>query len=380
MMVNVRMGIAALGLLAAAAVLPGCATNAVNTAEACAGRNLANICPVGTVPRMDADATAECSGSAGVEVIQQSGSISGACASVGRCTVFCEPDPSMTCENGIAAITRDSVQCNEGSAGCGNGTCDAGETPETCAVDCSAVCSAGTERCNGANREVCNLRGQWESLACVAGERCVEEGGGETMCVPGTGGVAQDFVLTPPVDQSSATITNPNVVNQGNGQVVVPNVSNPTTSIQPQTVNPGVTQPVQTGGPVGTVAACNNATFDCLRAASGFSARTLSVPGRSGGDQTYQECSGWFASEPDHLIYLDTPFDRLQVRVDGGPEGTTLLIVETGDMDDGLVLCSQPYGGGSPVVTGSFPAGVYAVVVGAPERSRYYDYTLSISE
>ena len=379
MLVNVRIGVAALGLLVAGAALPGCATNAVNTAEACAGRNLANICPVGTVPRMDADATAECSGSAGVEVIQQSGSISGACASVGRCTVFCEPDPSMTCENGIAAITRDSVQCDEGSAGCGNGTCDSGETPENCAVDCSAVCREDQQRCNGANREVCNLRGQWESLACVAGERCVEDGDGQTSCVPGNGGIAQDFVLE---DVSTTGITNPNVINQTN-PVVQPNVTNPTTVTRPQVVNPVVTnpsQPIQAGGPVGTVAACNNATFDCLRAASGFSPGRLTVPGRSGGDQTYAECSGWFASEPDHLIYLDTPFDRLQVRVDGGPTGTTLLIVETGAGDDGLVLCSQPYGGGAPVINRSFRAGVYAVVVGAPQESRYYDYTLSIAE
>ncbi len=335
--------------------ITGCGAQAANTGVACAGRDMTNVCPVGTIPSLDADANAMCAGGGSVDVVRQAGEVAGTCASAGRCQVFCSPDPNFRCENGIQTITRESVICNAGPAGCANGTRDPGETGGSCPLDCSGVCEPSQERCNGSRREICNLRGQWETVACVENERCVETGTYATTCAAGSG-----FT-----NQAQMQVQQPQNPSQQQMQVQQPVYTNSTT-------NNG-------GAPQGTSFACDEATFDCVQIATGFLPDPLSVPGRSGGAEQYSECSGYFASNPDHVIYLDTDFNWLRVALDSATGPTTMIMAALDG--SGSIYCSQPVGGALPEFRRSFRAGPYGIWIGSQTGANVFDdYRLMVTE
>ncbi len=274
----------------------GCGVSETGTdgAEQCSAAAVAQACPAGSVPRLDATSVAQCGGTASgsfSQIVGADGAVSGACAASGECTfacVFetpcrcgvdtisadgvvctgpcaacgnsicedgesldscpsdctaacgnsecergesvdsCPEDCTAACGNGVCERGEDSVSCprdcgaacgngeceagesfdscpqdctaacgnGECEAGensetcprdcgtaCGNGLCEAGENNTTCATDCGGACVAGEQRCNGTDRQVCNPRGEFETIACPGDNRCRETEGGSTECV-----------------------------------------------------------------------------------------------------------------------------------------------------------------------------------------------------
>ena len=66
-------------------------------------------------------------------------------------SVYCEF--ANPCQCGVESLSQAGVVCNQCEA-CGNGTCDANETPENCPIDCGATCTPGAEQCSGSQRLV----------------------------------------------------------------------------------------------------------------------------------------------------------------------------------------------------------------------------------
>ena len=194
--------------LLATVAAPGCDVNdAQDAAKACS-----NVCPVGTSPDLSAKASAQCGGSAGVNVTTQSGTIEGRCYSEGECSVLCVPPApccgamtwSLTeyrcevscCPDGTSPPCGDKCSC-EGRCGllscgvlcppCGGDQVCSSEG--TCVGDCSSsrvcgkYCCGGTETCYQllccdpvANCEAksCGSNGCGGSCgSCDPGESCV---------------------------------------------------------------------------------------------------------------------------------------------------------------------------------------------------------------
>lgn len=157
-------------------------TAGTKVAEECVQSDLIAQCPAGTAPQLDAQARSFCEGSANADFLNQNGAVSGKCFGEGSCQVLCTFP--MACKNGVESFTDQGVVCvaDEDLAGCGDGVCDAGETPASCAIDCGAVCTPDRERCQGDNREICNAQGRWELVMCAETRRCEEADAG-TSCV-----------------------------------------------------------------------------------------------------------------------------------------------------------------------------------------------------
>lgn len=165
----------------------GCSgTEGADTGRACAESTLISQCPPGSDPRLDAEARSICSAEGEVNLVRRDGSFTGSCEGEGSCRVLCQF--AVPCDCGVDAITTEGVFCTPcaDGAACGNGVCEAGETPETCPVDCAMVCTPGRERCNGDAREECSAQGRWDTLPCPAGDTCrpSTDEPGEVVCVP----------------------------------------------------------------------------------------------------------------------------------------------------------------------------------------------------
>ena len=160
-------------ILAITAVLASCGgEEATKTAEKCVESDLISQCPVGTQARLEAAATSQCGGetSGSYTLVEQEGSVTGACSGTGSCQVLCEFSNPCTC--GVATISREKVVCATCEGGCGDGTCDPGETPDNCAMDCGSTCTPGDEQCSGDQRMVCNTQGVFEAFDCPTGATC----------------------------------------------------------------------------------------------------------------------------------------------------------------------------------------------------------------
>ncbi len=163
-----------------------CGSETDQTATACAMSDLISQCPPGSDPNLTAEATSMCGGGASVDVLYQNGEATGSCMGEGSCRVLCQF--AVPCKCDVETISRDELVCKActDAGACGNGMCEAGETPESCPNDCAAVCESGKERCNGNARDICNVRGQWEMVACPDGTQCstTENNRDLTECAP----------------------------------------------------------------------------------------------------------------------------------------------------------------------------------------------------
>lgn len=140
-------------------------------------------CPPGSNPQLGSIAESQCGGAAGTILSNAEGAAVGNCVGSSVCQVACEWSAPCLC--GVASVTGEGVTCQacDPGRGCGNGICDPGESPETCAIDCGARCAPDETRCGSDGvRQSCNLQGVWEDVACPAGEICRFEGG-EAICV-----------------------------------------------------------------------------------------------------------------------------------------------------------------------------------------------------
>ena len=113
-----------LALYAAAAC--GVANTGAEVSDDCASFSFER-CPVGTAPRVGAEASAYCAGKLEVDVRDQRGDLVGTCQSAGTCEVFCEVLPDR-CPCGAESITRDSIACR---TACGESTSGADSDLET---------------------------------------------------------------------------------------------------------------------------------------------------------------------------------------------------------------------------------------------------------
>lgn len=86
-------------------------------------------------------------------------------------------------------------------------------------------------------------------------------------------------------------------------------------------------------------------------------------------------CSGWIASEPDHLLETLGTFAELRVMAHSEDDAT--LIVET---PDGTRWCADDDEGTDPVIARAFSPGTYRIWVGAPEPEVEMAYVLGLSE
>ena len=170
-----------LALLAASCGDPGGSGGSTpeSIAARCKASELADQCPLGSRPVVEASVVERCDGSADVELSDGEGAVTGVCRREGQCLLVCNfTDP---CRCGVDRITAsDGVVCAscEGAAACGDGVCEGGEDPQSCPIDCAATCEPAVgdevpeQRCNGDRREVCEANGSWAGLMCREDQVC----------------------------------------------------------------------------------------------------------------------------------------------------------------------------------------------------------------
>lgn len=185
MMASTRTSSLMLALLLAGA--PGCGTdsggdpgsadsgvpdnNPNNPVPACL-QGLAEQCPPGSRPIVEASATQACEGQVDGELRDGEGSVTGVCRTGARCTVIC--NFTVPCRCGVDRIDDTGVYCVDCSTAgaCGNAQCEGGENVESCPIDCAERCEPDTERCNGSGRQECSETGLWEDVACRPDQTC----------------------------------------------------------------------------------------------------------------------------------------------------------------------------------------------------------------
>jgi formylglycine-generating enzyme required for sulfatase activity len=171
--------------------------DATEVATSCTETELTSLCPLNSTPKLEANASSDCSNSTNVDgeldILTESGSgsvaVSQVCAGTGNCKVVCELN--TPCMYGIKELTKESVTCLDKpiEATCGDGICTAPENVSTCPTDCTGnlTCMSGTSRCNGDKLQTCNLQSQWDDpLACPRGQNCMAQSNAQAYCVQST--------------------------------------------------------------------------------------------------------------------------------------------------------------------------------------------------
>ncbi|WP_071517259.1 hypothetical protein [Geitlerinema sp. PCC 9228] len=140
-----------------------------------------------------------------------------------------------------------------------------------------------------------------------------------------------------------------------------------------------------------TAVASEQANFATLRLSPGFSPQAGTAMGETGGhvsmlsitnqDAQGNLCLGYTAYRdmPDYLLILEADFDRLSIGVEGRGSDTTLM-VSGPQGGDSVVRCDDNSGeGDNPLVEdSSWPAGEYAIWVGAKEANQRHSYKLVV--
>lgn len=169
-------------------VLGGCDDDGATEAGSCS-RALANECPPGTAPECEGEVVSGCSASAGVDVLMESGQVSGFCRAAGSMRFVCVPNPAVVevatqCleRGGDLVVTSTEVRCATAVGSL--------ETGNEC--DDDRECVPGTS-CFSVNSQVqvgvlCPL---WEKERCWPGgvgkpcDREVGPGAGDVVCGEG---------------------------------------------------------------------------------------------------------------------------------------------------------------------------------------------------
>jgi hypothetical protein len=130
------------------------------------------------------------------------------------------------------------------------------------------------------------------------------------------------------------------------------------------------------------------ANFDRLTLAQGFSPSSAIVSGQTGGstslpavvgkrDRLGNPCLGFGDPTPDHILELQADFRNLTVAVDSGGSDTTLIV----EAPDGSLLCGDDTGSSrdASIADGQWPYGSYKVWVGSIDSGARHNYTLSVA-
>lgn len=181
----------------------GCANEASDagvTASECVQNDLVGQCPPNTTAQLSADSEAVCNQSTSVSVdgllSSGEGEVSNVCVGAGSCKLVCEL--IAPCMFGVERVSpTDGVICYIPDGGCGDGECEAGETPQDCPQDCATDCEPNSARCSNGQLERCSASGEREEpVTCEDGQRCEEsEDGSSASCVATDCG---DGVVTSP--------------------------------------------------------------------------------------------------------------------------------------------------------------------------------------
>lgn len=145
-----RLILVLLGSVVLQVSILGCGMDSDETSElACQNAS----CPPGTTMDMNAQSVNQCEGAGSFEVgiDSRGGSATAKCYSEGSCVYVCIA-PHKCCGNESWTTTSYSCItpcCSDGNpppcgaTACGNGSCEAGENPETCPQDCGDTCGDG---------------------------------------------------------------------------------------------------------------------------------------------------------------------------------------------------------------------------------------------
>ena len=166
------------------------------------GEQLAQLtCPAGTVQSGRGEASSECSGKGNVDLLTESGGLSGVCRGQGTCEIKCAVDPKLVCPCGPTSISLAEVACiapDKCPRVCGDAIvqppeeCDLGRERNGMGSGCDTSCrstsggsacdSNGTPVANGATECVGTtgsthvrrcVDGIWrDDPACLMGETC----------------------------------------------------------------------------------------------------------------------------------------------------------------------------------------------------------------
>ncbi len=100
--------------------------------------------------------------------------------------------------------------------------------------------------------------------------------------------------------------------------------------------------------------------------------------GPNNAEENYgNECKGYIASEPDHVLTLEADFSYLRIYVSSSSDTTMIVIPTTG----GQVMCNDDMASGNhnPQIATSFGAGVYHIYIGSFDVDGLANYNIYFS-
>lgn len=130
------------------------------------------------------------------------------------------------------------------------------------------------------------------------------------------------------------------------------------------------------------VPAISNAqNYGTVALASGFTPDPRMLSGTSGGGMSASAfgggCRGYVTPQPDHHLFLNTPFNWMRVFVRSS--GDTTLIIR-GPMPSMATRCNDDRFGLNPAVEGSWAAGQYHIWVGSYSQAQMNPYQIGFTE
>lgn len=121
--------------------------------------------------------------------------------------------------------------------------------------------------------------------------------------------------------------------------------------------------------------------FGSVSLNTGFMPDPRMLSGTSGGGMSGSamggNCRGWITPQPDHYMFLNTPFGFLRVFVRSS--GDTTLIVR-GPMPGMNTLCNDDRFGLNPAVEGGWAPGQYHIWVGSYASGQMFPYQIGFTE
>jgi len=121
--------------------------------------------------------------------------------------------------------------------------------------------------------------------------------------------------------------------------------------------------------------------FGSVSLNTGFMPDPQMMSGTSGGGMSASamggSCRGWITPQPDHYMFLNTPFGWMRVFVRAG--GDTTLVIR-GPMPSMMTQCNDDRFGLNPAVEGSWGPGQYHIWVGSYSSGQMIPYQIGFTE